>query len=428
MKILYYNCPAGICGDMNLGAMVDLGVKPDKLISELGKLELSDHWKITFTKDLRQGISGTRCDVHYHDHDHNHYHEHDHHHDHHHDHDHDHSGHHHDHGHDHSHDHHHHRTYKEIEKLIQQSGLDEEVKKDAIAVFHALAEAEGAVHGKPVDEVHFHEVGAIDSILDIVGAAICWKLLGVDQVASSAVELGGGTVKCAHGRMPVPAPATAKLVKGMPVTMGASSKEATTPTGAALLAGKKCSFGGTTGGTSIATGIGIGQRDDPALPNVLYVSLLETGETASSTDSVIELATNLDDMSPEHISYLCEKLMESGALDVWQTPATFKKGRLGSVVTALIHNQDKEKLTDLILSNSTSLGVRWREWNRSILQRESREIDTELGKVRIKTVIEDGKEIRSKIEFDDLKKLAREHNLSLAEVETIIKKSNVSNS
>lgn len=430
MKILHYNCPAGICGDMNLGAMVDLGVDPEVLISELKKLNLQDHWKITFCKDERQGISGTRCDVHYHSHDHHHSHDHDHDHDH--DHGHSHDHHHHDHTHDHHHDHahghHHHRTYTDIRELIGASSLDEEIKKDAIAVFHSLAEAEGAVHGKPIEEVHFHEVGAVDSILDIVGAAICWKLLEVDEVVASAVELGGGTVQCAHGRMPVPAPATAKLVKGMPVTMGASSKEATTPTGAALLAGKKCSFGGTTRGTAVATGIGIGQRDDPALANVLYVSLLDTSDNASQSDSVIELATNLDDMSPEHVSHLCELLMESGALDVWQTPATFKKGRLGCVVTALIHPNDKDALTDLILANSTSLGVRWREWNRTILERESRELDTSLGTVRIKSVIQDGKEVRSKIEFDDLKKLAKEHGLSLAEVEAIIKKSNVSNS
>ncbi len=390
---------------MNLGAMIDLGVDPNQLISELEKLNLKDHWKISFEKDQRQGISGTRCDVHYHNHIHNH-----------------------NHHHDHDHGHHHHRTYTDIRKLIEESGLNPEVQKDAISVFHALAEAEGAVHGKPVEEVHFHEVGAVDSILDIVGAAICWNRLGVDRVVSSAIELGGGTVNCAHGRMPVPAPATAKLVKSFPVTIGSSSKEATTPTGAALLAGKECSFGDHVEGTVQSTGIGIGQRDDPDLPNVLYVSLLETIADASQSDRVIELATNLDDMSPEHVAHLCEMLMDAGALDAWQTPATFKKGRLGCVLTILVQPADKEKLVNLILGNSTSLGVRWRDWERTILERVSQELETSLGTVRIKSVIKDGKAIRSKVEYDDLRKLARQHQLSLAEVEAFIKDSNVSNS
>jgi uncharacterized protein (TIGR00299 family) protein len=394
---------------MNLGAMVDLGVDPDQLIAELKKLNLEDHWKITFNKDQRQGISGTRCDVHYHHHDHGHKHDHDH-------------GHHH---HDHDHGHHHHRTYSDIRKLIEASDLDPAIQKDAISVFHALAEAEGAVHGKPVDEVHFHEVGAVDSILDIVGAAVCWKLLGVDTVAASAIELGGGTVKCAHGRMPVPAPATAKLVEGIPVSMGGSSKEATTPTGAALLAGKQCSFDGNKQGKVLGTGIGVGQRDDPDLANVLYVSLLEADQNSAQSDRVIELSTNLDDMSPERIAHLSGMLLDSGALDAWQPPATFKKARLGCVFTVLIRPRDKEALVDLILSNSTSLGVRWREWDRIILERESQELETSLGIVRIKSVVKDGKVVRSKIEYDDLNKLAREHHLSLEEVEAIIKESNV---
>jgi uncharacterized protein (TIGR00299 family) protein len=395
MKTLYYNCPAGLCGDMNLGAMVDLGACPEALQRELQKLGLSG-WDISFQADQRKGITGTRCDVTYHEHSHDHGHSHDH-----------------DHGH-----HHHHRTFSDIRSIIEKSDLKDSVKTDAIAVFQALAEAEGSVHGMPVDDVHFHEVGAIDSIIDIVGAAICWDLLEVDRIAASTIELGGGTVKCAHGVMPVPAPATAKLIKGFPVSMGGTKKEATTPTGAALLAGKSCVFDKSIQGKTLATGTGIGQRNDPDMANVVYVSLVESGSgDSSNADTVVELATNLDDMSPEHVAYLAELLMEAGALDAWQTPATFKKGRLGCVLSVLANPDDQESLTELILANSTTLGVRSTTWERSTLQREVTERETPLGNVRVKSVIRDGKVIRSKVEFDDLKRLAREHNLSLAEVE-----------
>jgi len=397
MKKLYYNCPAGICGDMHLGAMVDLGVEPGKLIAELKKLGLSG-WSIGFNKDQRKGISGTRCDVfiqeeappslsplttaHAHVH----------------------------------------RNFKDIREMIEASDLSDQVKEDSIKVFRVLAEAEGKVHGQTADEVHFHEVGAVDSILDIVGAAICWELLGIEEIASSTVELGGGTVQCAHGRMPVPAPATARLVENFPVSLGGTAKEATTPTGAALLAGKDCKFSQPTTGKSVATGIGIGQRDNPETANVLYVSLLEDSVTQNNDGTeVVELATNLDDMSPERIAFLVELLMDEGALDAWQTPASFKKGRLGCVLSVLALPEQRDKLTGLILRNSTTLGVRWNLWNRTILDRESKEIESPLGTVRLKSVVHDGQTLRSKIEYDDLSRLAREHNLSISEIEEKIR-------
>ncbi|MEX0325850.1 MAG: nickel pincer cofactor biosynthesis protein LarC [Puniceicoccaceae bacterium] len=384
MKTLFYNCPAGLCGDMNLGAMVDLGVAPEDLIKELQKLNL-EGWSLHFEKDQRKGIAGTRCDV---------THE----------------------------DSHHHRTFADIKRIIESSGLDADVKEDAIAVFRALAEAEGAVHGKPPEAIHFHEVGAIDSIIDITGAAICWKLLGIERVAASTLELGSGTVQCAHGRMPVPAPATAKLVKDFPVSLGGTTGEATTPTGAALLAGKKCLFGQALRGKTLAAGIGIGQRDDPTAANVVYVSLLkETAEAAAPAGEVIELATNLDDMSPEHVAFIVEELLKAGALDVWQTPATFKKGRLGCVLSILIQPGDRESITTKLLQHSTTLGVRWRSWNRTILERKVSEKETPLGKVRIKSAFMDGKPVRSKVEFDDLSRIARENNLSLREAEKKLK-------
>lgn len=384
MKTLYYNCPAGICGDMHLGAMVDLGVDPQALTTELRKLPL-DGWTIGFHKDQRKGVSGTRCDVHC------------------------------------AHEHHH-RTFSDIRKIIDQSALDPVVKGDAIQVFSVLAEAEGQVHGKPADQIHFHEVGAVDSILDIVGAAVCWKLLGIQEIFASTVELGGGTVKCAHGIMPVPAPATARLVAGFPVSLGGTAKEATTPTGAALLAGRNCRFGQPVAGKALATGIGIGQRDDPDVANVLYVSLLETGAAAHPKGpAVIELATNLDDMSPEHVSFLADLILEAGALDVWQTPATFKKGRLGCVLSVLAESAQREPLAELIFKHSTTLGIRWHEWDRMILDREVRRIATPYGSARLKTARHEGHIVRSKVEFDDLARLARQHQLPLSEMENQIR-------
>jgi uncharacterized protein (TIGR00299 family) protein len=363
---------------MNLGAMVDLGVDPEVLEEELRKLDL-DGWRIAFHADQRKGVSGTRCDV-----------EHE--------------------------DGHHHRTFADIRTIIENSSLEEAVKADAVAVFRALAEAEGEVHGKPADKIHFHEVGAIDSIIDIVGAAICWRLLGVDQVAASTLELGGGTVECAHGRMPVPAPATAKLVKDFPVSLGGTAKEATTPTGAALLAGKNCVFEKQLQGRTLGTGIGIGQRDDPDAANVVYVTLLEDAAAAGG-QQVVELATNLDDMTPEHAAFLVDTLLAEGALDVWQTPATFKKGRLGCVLSVLGKLEDRDRLTELIFKHSTTLGVRWKLWERDVLEREIRELKTDLGTVRLKSVVRDGKILRTKAEFDDISRIARENNLSLKETE-----------
>ena len=302
--------------------------------------------------------------------------------------------------------------------MIENSGLSDEVKQDAIGVFHALAEAEGAVHGKPVDEVHFHEVGAIDSIVDIVGAAICWNLLGVDRIAASTIELGSGTVKCAHGRMPVPAPATAKLVKSMPVSMGGTRKEATTPTGAALLAGKNCVFNETVKGMVMATGTGVGQRDDPDVPNVVYATLIEEGTGSAGAESqVVELVTNLDDMSPEHIAFLVEKLLDAGAVDVWQTPATFKKGRMGCVLSVLAPEPLKDSLVSTLIDHSTTLGVRWRIWDREVVQRKIIEKKTPLGIVREKSVLRDGNIIRSKYEYDDLREIALGNNLTIQQVE-----------
>ncbi|MEM8867691.1 MAG: nickel pincer cofactor biosynthesis protein LarC [Verrucomicrobiota bacterium] len=407
MSTLLYQCPAGISGDMNLAAMVALGVNPTELETELRKLPYKG-WALQFESDKRQGISGLRCDVVLTD-DHTHSHSHG-------------DEHHHHHGaHPHSHSH---RHFAEIREAIDQSTLSSRVKADAIACFRVLAEAEGAVHGISSEEVHFHEVGAIDSIIDMVGAAVCWDLLGIDRVLCGTLEVGGGTVQCAHGRMPVPAPATARLLEGKPFNFGATNKETTTPTGAALLVGKRAEFGASASGQQIKTAIGIGQRDDPNLANALYVSLID--ETMAATgyepDQVVELVTNIDDMTAEDSSYLCEQLLARGAVEVWQTPATFKKGRLGTVIHALTTEADFSAVEAAFFKHSTTIGLRYQKWQRSKLKRTLSTVQTKWGPVGIKEVSNPTGETRFKFEHDDLARIATESNQSIDWVRTELEK------
>ena len=398
MRTLHYHCPAGISGDMNLAALVALGVDPAALEAELRKLPYSG-WSLQFETSKRQGISGLQCKVIL---DENHEQAH----------------------HDHTHHHHHaHRTYREIRETIEASELAPEIKKDALACFAVLAEAEGAVHGIEPDQVHFHEVGALDSIIDMVGAAICWHLLEIDHITCSTLEVGGGTVQCAHGIMPVPAPATAKLLTGIPFTAGATDKECTTPTGAALLIGKSCSFQTPLSGTQINSVIATGQRDDPKLANALYLSLIETSELTinpDEQDEIWELATNIDDMSAEAVAFLCEHIMKTGALDCWQTAATFKKGRLGCIVHTLVNNAQLKAIEACIFKHSRTLGIRRRYWQRSKLPREMENLETPWGSIRIKiATLPDGSK-RHKTEYEDLARIAREQNQTLAWVESQI--------
>lgn len=396
MATLLYQCPAGLSGDMNLGAMVALGVDPKILETELRKLPY-EGWSLKFEDDIRSGISGLRCDVvleHTHSHDHSHGHSHD------------------THGHSHSEQHthsgdHHHRTFKEIRDTIDASALSDRVKSDAIACFRVLAEAEGSVHGIDPEKVHFHEVGAIDSIIDMVGAAICWELLDVNRIVCSTLEVGGGTVNCAHGVMPVPAPATAQLLTGVPYRSGGSDKETTTPTGAALLIGKACEFGAQVSGRQLKAARGIGQRQDPKLANAVYVSLIDEAQREGlEQDSVTELAVNLDDMSGEAIGYLISQLEASPALEVWQTPASFKKNRPATIVHALISTEHADQVEAIIFKHSSTLGVRRTIWQRNKLPREVIEFESSLGTVRIKRASLPDGTTRSKVEYDDCTQIA----------------------
>ncbi|MDR0655848.1 MAG: LarC family nickel insertion protein, partial [Treponema sp.] len=328
MKTLHFDCFAGISGDMCLGALVDLGVDREALTAELRKLGL-EGWKLSFENDQRNGITGLHAvvdiegsadhiacdDEHEHHHEHGHKHEHEHHHghEHHHEHSHEHE---HEHEHHHGHEHHHehaHNTWKEIRGIIERSGVGEGAKKRAIAIFTAIAEAEAKVHGSTVDEVAFHEVGALDSIIDIVGTAIALDMLKPDRISCGPVELGGGTVKCAHGELPVPAPATLILVEGMPVKTGGFNREMTTPTGAGILAASVDEF--TSGADGVfkilKTGYGTGTRRMEK-PNLLRISLRETEKSSDSaaglwdTEILTLMEANIDDMNAEEFGFLME--------------------------------------------------------------------------------------------------------------------------
>ena len=443
MRILYYDCFAGISGDMNLAAMIGLGVDPGFLRAELSKLGLDHEFELLVSQGERHGIHGTRVDVAFGNQDSGHSHGHERHdeapaeahaHGHHHDHGH---GRDHNHGHDHGHGHHHdhchaepraerhghaaHRNLADIEKIITESSLAEPVKKTSLAIFRKVAEAEAKVHGKGLHEVHFHEVGATDSIVDIVGAAVCFHALGVDAVWCSPVELGGGFVRCAHGMMPVPAPATVEILTGIPTTRGAARHEATTPTGAAIVAVLADEF---TAAPSLAvekTAYGIGHRD-AEIPNVLRVQLARPA--ASKPEGPVSearlLQCNIDDMTAEALGVAMDVLMENGAMDVHFTPIVMKKNRPATCVSLLCATQDEERFKELLFRHTTTLGVKSFPLEKTVLGVSFERLETELGPVTMKNALKDGKVIRSKPELEDCRALAKKHGLSLAEVQAAV--------
>jgi uncharacterized protein (TIGR00299 family) protein len=431
MKILHFECKAGISGDMTLGALVDLGVDPDVLRAELGKLGIGG-WKLEFLPDERGGITGLRAVVdtgreprehHHHDHE-----PHDHHH-----HDHEHEHHHHEHEHHHGHHGHQHNTWREIRGLIEGSGMSGGAKRRALDIFGRIAEAEARVHGVPVDEVAFHEVGALDSIIDVAGAAICLDLLKPDRITCSEVELGGGTVRCAHGVLPVPAPATLILVRGMPVSAG-GGQEMTTPTGAAILAASVDEFipPGAPGGVfrELKTGYGTGSRRTER-PNLLRVSWRESAGPGADdggaddgrpwqTEALILLEANIDDMTGEALGFLMERLFEAGALDVTLSPCVMKKSRPGTVVSVLGRPGGLDGLRECLFRHSTAAGFREIPVNRLSLARTEDRVAGDFGGAGRKTLWYGGAPLRSKFEFEDRARLARERGISLEAAEKLL--------
>jgi uncharacterized protein (TIGR00299 family) protein len=389
MNILYYDCFSGISGDMNLAAMIDLGVDPAFLARELSKLGLDHEFTLEAGKDSRKGIHGTRVDVVLKKHHHA------------------------------PHGHHHaaHRNLRDIETIIDQSGLAESVKKTALAIFRRVAEAEGKVHGRDLYEVHFHEVGAVDSIVDIVGAAVCFHALDIDQVWCSPVELGGGFVTCAHGRMPVPAPATVEILRDCPTTRGAVMQETTTPTGAAILAALTDRFTAGPALTVRKTAYGIGHRDTD-IPNVLRVHLATAEESAGTLKTVPArlLQCNIDDMTGEMLGAALDMLMEEGAMDVHFTPVVMKKNRPATTISLLCSAEEEERFKRLLFLHTSTLGIKSIPIDKTELDIEFETLQTPLGRVTMKNAVLDGRVIRSKPELEECRELARRHGLPLSDV------------
>jgi uncharacterized protein (TIGR00299 family) protein len=450
MKILYLDIFSGIAGDMFIAALLDLGVDAAKLERELKKLKL-DGWHLHISRGQKSAIAGVKFDVHLaHEHGHTHTHdghEHSHEHGHHHGHP------HHDHPHDHSHEHHHahaheehghgdQRNFAEIKQLIARSKLSAWVKQKSIAVFQRIAVAEGKIHGLPASEVHFHEVGAVDSIVDIVGAAIALELLGKPRVFASLVVEGTGWINCAHGKFPVPAPATLAILgaRKIPVSQCEEPHELVTPTGAALLAEFVESFGAMENLVAEKIGFGLGMRDNQTRPNLLR-AVLGTGDkcrvtsdtkhaTAEplslvtrhsslldwQTDRVAVLETNLDDCTGEILGAFIETALNAGALDVFHTPIQMKKNRPGVLLTVLCAEADADKFSELMLRETTAFGVRKAIAERRKLRREFAEVKTAFGKVAVKIGRLGGKVVQAAPEFESAKKVAAKAGVPVKQV------------
>jgi pyridinium-3,5-bisthiocarboxylic acid mononucleotide nickel chelatase len=379
MKVLCYDCFSGISGDMNLGAMIDLGIDISYLRSELGKLNLSG-WELIAEKAQRHGITGTKVTVRQTVHEHA------------------------------------HRHLSDIEKIISGSTLPETVKQLSMKIFSRIATAEAAVHGIDVEEVHFHEVGAIDSIIDIAGAAICFNALNVGAVYVSEVELGGGFVNCDHGKLPVPAPATAEMIKGIRVRTGGVDFEATTPTGAAVLSVLGTEFGGGWHVKIERTAYGVGHKDHPAIPNLLRVYLGETSENEGSGHKALLIESNIDDMNPEFYDHISDRLFKAGASDVYCSQIIMKKGRPGVVLNVICEQGLVDLIKEIIFTESTTLGIRTFDFRKDTLAREFGKLNTVYGEVTVKRSFYKGIEVSVKPEYEECRKIASERNIPVKEV------------
>ncbi len=437
MRTLYLDCGMGAAGDMLTGALLELLPDPEAFLAELNALGIPDV-KIKRESSLKCGITGTHISVmvngeeeesHDHHHDHEHHHDHDHHHSHEHIHDYEHSHehtheHHYDHEHSHGHhhhdyDHHHHHTgMHEIEHLVMgHFDLPEKVKKDIMAVYGLIAEAESHAHGVSVTEIHFHEVGTMDAVADITAVCLLMDQLSVDEVVVSPVHVGSGQVKCAHGILPVPAPATAYILKDVPIYGDSIKGELCTPTGAALLKHFATRFGNMPVMKVQAVGYGMGKKDFEAA-NCVRAML---GETESREDIVLELSCNVDDMTAEEIGFAMERLFAGGALEVYTIPIYMKKNRPGTLIRVMCKEQDKEDVVGLIFKYTTTIGIRQVETQRYVLDRKITTVETPCGTVRRKDA--DGYGVfRSKYEYDDLARIAQEKGLSIKDVRDLIEK------
>ena len=418
MRIGYLECFAGISGDMLMAALVDAGVGIEVLQQTTASLALGAELRVT--RVSRSGIQSTKIDVmvdgklhepaaatgpieHPHDHDH-------HHHDHHHDHQHEHSA-------QHHHPHEHGRSLPEIRSLLTHAELTQRARDLALSAFGLLAEAEGRIHGVPPEEVHFHEVGGIDAIVDIACCAAAVDVLDLDGWYCSPINVGSGFVNCAHGRFPVPAPATAELLKNLPVYSAHVQAELVTPTGAALLRALQCRFESTPVMRTQTIGYGAGTRNPERFPNVLRLSIGEIAQSSPfSEEKITVLECAVDDLSPQVLAHAAQLALERGALDVMSAPVTMKKGRLGTLLTVLCKPGDRDQLQQLILRETTTLGIRVREEDRVTLARETTPLQTEFGVIHVKSGFWQGEEWNAAPEFEDCRRAAAAYDVPLKTV------------
>jgi uncharacterized protein (TIGR00299 family) protein len=410
MKTLYFDCFSGISGDMTMGALLDLGVGLDYLRDELRKLPV-EGYAIHASRVVRANISAMKFDVvidgENSDHEHH--------------------AHHHDHGggHHHHHHHHHHHKASEILGMIRQSSLNSNTKRIAEGIFTKLAISEGKVHHIPPEDVEFHEVGAVDSIVDAVGSAIGFDALGVDRFACSPINVGSGFIHCQHGIYPVPTPATADLLRNATIYSRHAATELVTPTGAAILAAVIGEFGPMSGVSIEHIGYGAGTKQFQDFPNCLRLMVCSDRKEearhheAPALDTIVVIEANIDDMTPQNLAFVTERLLETGALDVCAIPALMKKGRPGHLLQVLSPPNRREAIESLIFRETTTIGLRHYEAARSVLERETVEVETVHGKVRVKVSRLDGRVTNIAPEYEDCARIAREKNVPLKEVQAL---------
>ena len=382
MRTLYLDCGMGAAGDMLMGALLELLPEPEVFLAKMRELDLPGI-EISAKKSQKCGISGTHMEVLCHGQEEGREHEH----------------------------HHHHTTLADISHILSYLNVSDRVRQNAQAVYAAIADAESRVHGTTIDQIHFHEVGTLDALADVVGVCVLMEMLQVEQVIASPVHVGSGQVHCAHGILPVPAPATALLLEGIPMYTGTIRGELCTPTGAALLKHFVTEFGAMPVMKVKKIGYGMGNKDFEAA-NCVRALL---GETAGGGDEGAELCCNLDDMTAEAIGFAQEELLAAGALDVYTTPIGMKKGRPAVLLSCMCRMEDRERLLGLLFRHTTTLGVRENVCRRYTLERGERTVDTPHGPVRLKTASGWGV-VRSKPEYEDVARIARGQGISLAEV------------
>jgi len=376
MKIAYFDCFAGASGDMVLGALLDAGLDAQTLRERLRGLKLPG-WELDVRRIRKNDLAATAVTVVVHDEGHE-------------------------------------RTLGDIEALIGNSELDSAEKESALRIFRRLAEAEARVHGCSPAEVHFHEVGAVDAIVDVVGAVCGLKRLGVEAVYASPLPLGRGFARSAHGKLPLPAPAVVELLRGVPVVGASTDGETVTPTGAAILTTLAKSFGPPPTMRLLAAGYGAGRRDAD-YPNALRVLLGETEETAVA-ETILSIETNIDDMNPQLYEHVFGRLFAASALDVWLAPAHMKKNRPGSILSVLCPLAHEAAMSDVIFRETTTLGLRRQPIERRSLPREVRTVSTRFGPARVKLALADGRVLRAIPEYEDCKRLAEAHAVPLRDV------------